>query len=129
MMNKKEIVETDRAPKAIGPYSQTIKLGPWLFTSGQIPIDPESGEIVQGDIEKQTERIMENIKNILIFCGMDLRDIIKTTVYLQDINEFSKFNEVYAKYFPLEAPARATVEVSKLPKGVGIEIEAIAYRE
>ena len=118
-MNRKEVMETERAPKAIGPYSQAVKLGPWLFTSGQIPLDPETGEVVQGGIEKQTERVMENIKNILIFCGMDL----------QDINEFSKFNEVYARYFSLEPPARSTVEVSRLPKNVRVEIEAVAYKE
>ena len=126
---KKDIIQTDTAPKAIGPYSQAVKVGPWLFTSGQIPVDPKSGEIVQGGIEKQTERVMENIKNILIFSGMDLNDVIKTTVYLNDINEFAKFNEVFARYFQINPPARATVEVSKLPKGVGIEIDAIAYKE
>ncbi len=126
---KKDIIQTDTAPKAIGPYSQAVKVGPWLFTSGQIPVDPKSGEIVQGGIEKQTERVMENIKNILIFSGMDLNDVIKTTVYLNDINEFAKFNEVFGRYFQINPPARATVEVSKLPKGVGIEIDAIAYKE
>ena len=126
---KKDIIQTETAPKAIGPYSQAVKVGPWLFTSGQIPVDPKSGEIVQGGIEKQTERVMENIKNILIFSGMDLNDVIKTTVYLNDINEFAKFNEVFARYFQINPPARATVEVSKLPKGVGIEIDAIAYKE
>ena len=128
-MRKKEVMETDRAPKAIGPYSQAIKLGPWLFTSGQIPIDPESNEVIQGGIEKQTERVMENIKSILLFCGMDLHDVVKTTVYMKDINEFPKFNEIYARYFHLEPPARATVEVSRLPKDVGVEIEAVAYKE
>ena len=126
---KKDIIQTETAPKAIGPYSQAVKVGPWLFTSGQIPVDPKSGEIVQGGIEKQTERVMENIKNILIFSGMDLNDVIKTTVYLNDINEFAKFNEVFARYFQINPPARATVEVSKLPKGVGIEIDAIAYKD
>lgn len=126
---KKDIIQTDTAPKAIGPYSQAVKVGPWLFTSGQIPIDPKSNEIVQGGIEKQTERVMENIKNILIFSGMDLNDVIKTTVYLKDINDFAKFNEVFARYFQINPPARATIEASRLPKDVGIEIDAIAYKE
>jgi len=126
---KKDIIQTETAPKAIGPYSQAVKVGPWLFTSGQIPIDPKSGEIVQGGIEKQTERVMENIKNILIFSGMDLNDVIKTTVYLKEIKEFAKFNEVFARYFQINPPARATVEVSRLPKDVGIEIDAIAYKD
>ena len=128
-MSKKEVIATDKAPKAIGPYSQAVKVGSWLFVSGQIPVDPATGEIVTGGIEKQTERVMENINNILIFSGMGLQDVIKTTIYLQNINEFAKFNETYAKFFPLEPPARATVEVSRLPKGVGIEIETIAYKE
>ncbi|OGL39007.1 MAG: hypothetical protein A2042_07695 [Candidatus Schekmanbacteria bacterium GWA2_38_11] len=128
-MYKKEVIATDKAPKAIGPYSQAVKVGSWLFVSGQIPVDPATGEIVTGGIEKQTERVMENINNILIFSGMGLQDVIKTTIYLQNINEFAKFNETYAKFFPLEPPARATVEVSRLPKSVGIEIETIAYKE
>ncbi|OGL46589.1 MAG: hypothetical protein A2149_00395, partial [Candidatus Schekmanbacteria bacterium RBG_16_38_11] len=123
------VIATDKAPKAIGPYSQAVKVGSWLFVSGQIPVDPATGEIVTGGIEKQTERVMENINNILIFSGMGLQDVIKTTIYLQNINEFAKFNETYAKFFPLEPPARATVEVSRLPKSVGIEIETIAYKE
>jgi len=128
-MSKKEVIATNKAPKAIGPYSQAVRVGSWLFVSGQIPLDPNTGEVVTGDIVKQTERVMENIKNILISSGMDLQDVIKTTVYLKNIDEFSKFNETYAKYFLFEPPARATVEVSRLPKGVGIEIETIAYRE
>ena len=128
-MSKKEVIATNKAPKAIGPYSQAVRVGSWLFVSGQIPLDPNTGEVVTGDIVKQTERVMGNIKNILISSGMDLQDVIKTTVYLKNIDEFSKFNETYAKYFLFEPPARATVEVSRLPKGVGIEIETIAYRE
>ncbi len=119
------IVDTDKAPKAIGPYSQAVRAGNLLFVSGQIPLDPE-GNVVEGDIRVQTERVMENVKAIVEAAGGTLRDIVKTTVYLKDINDFQGFNEVYQRFFPEAPPARATVEVSSLPKGVDIEVEAVA---
>lgn len=122
----KEIIRTERAPKAIGPYSQAVRIGDLLFISGQIPLDC-SGKVVEGDIKTQTERVMENIKAIVEGAGGRMEDIVKTTVYLKDIEDFKDFNEVYGRFFPEDPPARATVEVSNLPKGVGIEIEAIAF--
>lgn len=125
----KEVIYTDRAPRPIGPYSQAIKIGPWLFISGQIPIDPSTGHIVEGDIEAQTQRVLENIKAILEAANCTLKDVIKVTVYLVDLNDFQRFNKVYCRYFPDSPPARTTVQVSALPRGVRIEIDAIAYKE
>jgi 2-iminobutanoate/2-iminopropanoate deaminase len=129
-MNQK-IVSTDRAPKAIGPYSQAVRAqwflsGGLLFTSGQIPIDPATGEIVPGDIRTQTRRVLDNLHVILRAAGTGLRDVVKTTVFLKDLGDFAAMNEVYATYFPEGPPARSTVEVSRLPKDVRIEIDAIA---
>jgi 2-iminobutanoate/2-iminopropanoate deaminase len=121
-----QMIETDRAPKAIGPYSQAIKYESLIFISGQIAIDPENQEFIGGDIISQTERVMENIKGILEEIGLSFEHIIKTTIYLRNINDFDKVNQVYGRYFKEHKPARATVEVSNLPKGALIEIEAIA---
>jgi 2-iminobutanoate/2-iminopropanoate deaminase len=123
----KQPVRTERAPKAIGPYSQGIKAGGFLFISGQIPIDPATGEIVQGDTAAQTDRVLHNIRNIIEDSGATLHDVVKTTIYLADMDDFAAVNEVYARYFDSEPPARATVQVSRLPKDVRVEIEAIAW--
>lgn len=121
----KEIIKTDQAPAAIGPYSQAVKTGNFIFVSGQVPLDPVSGQI-QGDIQSQTHQVLKNIQAILLAAGASLKDILKTTVFLKNLDDFSALNEVYQKYFPGEAPARSTVEVSRIPKGALVEIEAIA---
>jgi len=122
---KKRVIQTEKAPKAIGPYSQAIQAGPFLFVSGQIPIDPSTGELVGGDIQEQTRRILENIKQILESQRLALPDVVKTTIFLKDMGNFAKVNEIYAAYFPTEAPARSTIEVARLPKDAEIEIEAV----
>ena len=120
-----EIIAPDNAPAAAGPYSQAVRLGNILFTSGQIPLDPVSGEIVGSDIEAQTERICENLKAVLCEAGVTFDKVIKTTCFLSDMADFAKFNEVYAKYFT-EKPARSCLAVRELPKGVLVEVECIA---
>ena len=122
----KDIVNTDNAPKAIGPYSQAVKTNGFIFVSGQIPIDPDTNVIVKGDIAEQTIRVIKNIKNILEAGGSGLEYVVKTTVYLKDLKKFDDMNRVYGGFFTTLFPARATVEVSNLPKGVDIEIDAIA---
>jgi 2-iminobutanoate/2-iminopropanoate deaminase len=119
-------VDCPGAPKAIGPYSQAIKLGDMLFLSGQIPLDPATGEISAPDIEGQTRRVLENLRAILEYTGGSMGSIIKTTVYLTSLLDFQLMNEVYAEYFPFRPPARSTVEVKALPKDAMIEIDAIA---
>jgi 2-iminobutanoate/2-iminopropanoate deaminase len=126
---RKEVVYTDKAPKPIGPYSQAVKVGPWLFLSGQIPIDPRSGEVVDGDIEVQTRRVLENVKAILESMGYTLDDVVKVTVYLADLKDFPRFNNVYSEYFKDKPPARTTVQVAGLPRNAKIEIDVIAYKE
>jgi 2-iminobutanoate/2-iminopropanoate deaminase len=121
----KQIISTDKAPKAIGPYSQAVRIEKFLFLSGQIPINPASGEI-KGDIQSQTTQVLENIKAVLIAAGSSMNNIVKTTVFLKDLNDFTAMNEIYQKYFIIDPPARSTVEVSRLPKGALIEIESIA---
>jgi 2-iminobutanoate/2-iminopropanoate deaminase len=123
---KKEIIITDNAPKAIGPYSQGVKVGELIFTSGQIPIDPKDGNTVSDDIKLQTRRVIKNLEAVLEAGGSSLNQIVKTTVYLRNMAEFQAMNEVYGEYFKENPPARATVEVSRLPKDVMIEIEAVA---
>lgn len=120
-----EYICTDKAPGAIGPYSQAIKLGNILFTSGQIPLDPESGEIVGDDIRQQTERVCKNLSAVLESAGTDFSKVIKTTCFLSDMSDFAAFNEVYAKYF-ISKPARSCVAVKELPKKVLVEVELIA---
>ena len=124
-MNKK-MIQTEKAPKAIGPYSQAIQAGNLLFISGQIPIDPVTGELVKGEIGQQTARVLDNIKGILESQGLGAEDVVKVTIFLKDMGNFNQMNEVYALYFPSLSPARSTVEVARLPRDVGIEIEAIA---
>jgi 2-iminobutanoate/2-iminopropanoate deaminase len=122
----KQIVATPRAPAAIGPYSQAVVWNGLAFLSGQIPLDPATGQIVAGDIAVQTGRVMENLKAVLEACGSSLDRVLKTTVYLKDMGEFARMNEVYARYFPSEPPARATVEVARLPRDVRVEIDLVA---
>jgi 2-iminobutanoate/2-iminopropanoate deaminase len=122
----KQIVATEAAPRAIGPYSQAVISRGLVFVSGQIPLDPAKGQMVAGDIAAQTERVLENLRAILEACGSSLDRVVKTTVYLADLEDFPKMNEVYARYFPSAPPARATVQVARLPRDARIEIEAIA---
>jgi 2-iminobutanoate/2-iminopropanoate deaminase len=122
----KNVVATNRGPKPIGPYSQAIKANGFIYLSGQVALDPKSGEIVGSDIRQQTERVFENIIGILEAAGANLHHVIKTTVFLKDMNDFPAMNEVYARYFTAAAPARSTVEVSRLPKDTLVEIEVIA---
>lgn len=120
-------IETRAAPAAVGPYSQAVRAGSLVFCSGQIPLDPASGEVVTGDVTAQTRRTLENLRAVLAAAGLSMSDVVRTTVFLVDLAEFSRMNEVYATYFRPPYPARATVEVSALPKGVRVEIDAIAY--
>ncbi len=122
----KDSIQTDRAPRAIGPYSQAIKAGGFLFASGQIPIDPESGQFVAGGIEEQTEQVLKNLSAVLQAAGSSLDRVVKTTVFLADMDEFARMNEVYGKFFTENPPARATVEAARLPRDARVEIEAIA---
>ena len=122
----KKVIQTEKAPKAIGPYSQAIQAGNFLFLSGQIPLDPETGELVKGDIRQQTKQVLKNIKGILESQKLGMEDVVKVTIFLKDIGNFNQVNEVYATYFPSSPPARSTVEVAKLPRDADIEIEAIA---
>lgn len=123
-----EVIKTNKAPEAIGPYSQAIVTGSFVYTSGQIPINPQTGEVVDGGIEEQAKQVLENLKNVLEAAGSSLNKVVKTTVFIKDMDSFAKVNEVYAKYFSEPYPARSCVEVSKLPKGVLIEIEAVAIK-
>ncbi|MBI4713516.1 MAG: RidA family protein [Planctomycetes bacterium] len=122
----KSIISTSHAPVAIGPYSQAVLTNGWLFVSGQIPIDPATDKIISDNISKQTEQVLNNLKAIVEKAGGTMQNIVKTTVYIKDINEFTAMNEVYKQYFTHDPPARATVEVARLPKDVKIEIDAIA---
>ena len=122
----KEIVTTDRGPKAIGPYSQAVKANGFVFVSGQIAIDPKTQQLIEGTIAQQTERVMENLKGIVEASGSSLGKVVKTTVFLADMNDFAAMNEIYGRYFAAQPPARATVQVSRLPKDVSVEIEVVA---
>lgn len=121
----KTAIRTEAAPAAIGPYSQAIKVGNLLFASGQIPLRPD-GTLVSGDIKAQTEQVIQNIQAVLAAAGLGLDDVVKTTCFLQDLEDFAAFNEVYGRYFAATPPARSTVEVARLPKDVLIEIEVVA---
>jgi 2-iminobutanoate/2-iminopropanoate deaminase len=123
---KKRVIHTDKAPKAIGPYSQAIQAGNFLFLSGQLPLDPVTGELVKGDIRQQTQRVLANLKGILESQKLGMEDVVKVTIFLKDMGNFSQVNEVYATYFPSSPPARSTVEVARLPRDADIEIEVIA---
>ncbi len=122
----KQVITTDRGPQAIGPYSQAIKANGFIFISGQIAFDPATGKLVEGDIRVQTERVMENLKGIVEAAGSALDRVVKTSVFLKDMNDFAAMNETYGRYFPSNPPARATVEVARLPRDVRVEIELIA---
>lgn len=123
---KHQVVHTDNAPKAIGPYSQAVKAGNMLFVSGQVPFVPETMEIVEGDVKAQTAQSLKNVQAILAEAGLDFSHVVKSTVFIKDMNEFAAINEVYAEYFGENKPARACVEVARLPKDVKVEIEVIA---
>jgi 2-iminobutanoate/2-iminopropanoate deaminase len=122
----KQIITTQNAPAAIGPYSQAIRVGPFLFTSGQIPLDPSTGSIVEGDITAQVRRVMQNLQAVLQAAGLSFTDVIKTTIFVKDMGQFSTINQVYGQCFPSAPPARSTVQVAKLPLDAGVEIEMIA---
>lgn len=125
----KKVISTKRAPAAIGPYSQGVMINNFLFISGQLPMDPETMEMVTGDIQQQTKQSLENIKAILEEAGLNFNNVIKTTVFIKDMDDFAKINEIYGNYFNKNKPARACVEVARLPKDAGVEIEAIAAVE
>ena len=122
----KRVVQTEMAPKAIGPYSQAIQAGNFLFLSGQIPLDPKTGELVKGDIRQQTKQVLNNLEGVLGSEKLEMKDVVKVTIFLRDIGNFNQVNDVYATYFPSSPPARSTVQVAKLPRDAEIEIEAIA---
>ena len=123
---KNEVIHTNNAPAALGPYSQAIKAGNLLFLSGQVPLDPETMTVVEGGIKEQATRSLTNIKNVLAEAGADFSNVVKTTVFIKDMNEFNDLNEVYAEFFGENKPARSCVEVARLPKDVKVEIELIA---
>ena len=122
----KEIIQTEHAPQAIGPYSQAVRANGLIFASGQIPIDPQTGEFVPGGIEEQTEQVLKNLTAVLEAAGSSLFNVVKTTVFLVDMQEFKAMNEVYGRFFKEQPPARATVEAARLPRDARVEIEAIA---
>jgi len=123
----KEIISTENAPGAIGPYSQAVKTGNMVFVSGQIPIDPATGQFVSEDVAEQTQQVFKNLQAVLEAAGSGLDKVVKTTVFLADMNDFAAMNEVYGKFFTSDHPARATVQAARLPRDARVEIEAIAY--
>lgn len=122
----KDIIASEQAPKAVGPYSQAVRVGNLVFLSGQIPLDPASGQIVEGGIQEQTKRVFENLRAVLTAAGLSFENVVKTTVFLKNLADFVPMNEIYAQYFPSNPPARSTVEVARLPRDVSVEIDAIA---
>ena len=126
-MLTKEVVVSPDAPKAIGPYSAGIKAGPFVFSAGQLGIDPASGNLVEGGVEAQTRQALANLKAILVAAGVDMDAVVKTTVYLQDMGDFARMNAIYAEFFSGDYPARTAVQVAALPKGAAVEVEAIAF--
>jgi 2-iminobutanoate/2-iminopropanoate deaminase len=123
-----ERIATEGAPAAIGPYSQGVRAGDWIFLSGQIPLDPASGELVPGGIEAQTRQVMRNLRAVLAAAGLDFAALIKTTIYLVDLADFAAVNTIYGEYFPGSPPARATLQVAGLPRGSRIEIEGVVWQ-
>jgi 2-iminobutanoate/2-iminopropanoate deaminase len=121
-----KIISTEQAPKAIGPYSQAVVSNGFAFLSGQIPLDPATGQLIDGDVTAQTARVLENLKAVLEACGSSLGRVVKTTVFLKDLGEFTQMNAVYSEYFPENPPARSTVEAARLPRDVRVEIDCIA---
>ena len=126
-MNDLKLINTPEAPAAIGPYSQAVVAGEWVFASGQIPVDPATGDLIEGGIAEQTDRAMKNLAAVLHEAGLSLNHVVKTTVYLADMGTFAEMNEVYAKHFGDHRPARATVQAGALPKSTRVEIDAIAH--
>jgi 2-iminobutanoate/2-iminopropanoate deaminase len=124
----KTVISTTEAPSAVGPYSQAIAAGPFVFCSGQIPLEPETGVLVGGGISVQTERVLQNIAAVLRAYGLGFEHVVKTTVFMTDLANFGEMNTVYAEYFPSDPPARSTLQVAALPKGANVEIEAIAFK-
>ncbi len=122
----KDIISTDRAPRAIGPYSQAVRAGAMVFASGQIPIDPATGEFVAGGVAEQTEQVLRNLTAVFEAAGVGMNQVVKTTVFLADMDDFTAMNEVYGRFFGAEPPARATVQAARLPRDARVEIEAIA---
>ena len=129
LLTVKQIIATDRAPRAIGPYSQAVRAGNLVFASGQIPIDPATGEFVAGGIAEQTDQVLRNLTSVFAAAGVELNQIVKTTVYLADMEDFAAMNEVYGRFFGAQPPARATVQAARLPRDARVEIEAIAVSE
>jgi 2-iminobutanoate/2-iminopropanoate deaminase len=125
----KKAVSSEKAPRAIGPYSQAVASGELLFLSGQIPLDPDSGELVTGDVARETRRVLDNLGAVLAAAGAGFENLLKTTIYLTNLGDFNAVNQVYAEYFPRDPPARATVEVRALPRGARVEIDGIARLE
>lgn len=125
-MSKRQAVRTDRAPAAIGPYSQAVRSGGFIFVSGQIALDPATGQLVEGSVEAQVRQVLSNLKAILEAAGSGLEHVVKTTIFLRSMDDFAAVNRVYAEFFPEPAPARSTVAVAALPRGAAVEIEAIA---
>jgi 2-iminobutanoate/2-iminopropanoate deaminase len=123
---KREVIKSERAPKAIGPYEQALKLDGWVFTSGQIPLDPKSGAMVEGGIGAQTRQVLENLRGVLEAAGTSMGRVVKATVYMTNLADFQKMNEVYAEFFPQDKPVRSTVGVAALPRGAQVEIDLIA---
>ena len=123
-----KVIHTDKAPKAIGPYSQAIEAGDFIFTSGMIPVIPETGEIAGDTVEEQAKQAFNNLKNLVEASGSSLEKVVKTTVFIKDMNDFSRINEVYASFFTENLPARSCVEVARLPKDVKLEVEAVALK-
>ena len=123
----KEIILTQNAPAPVGPYSQAVKVDGWVFASGQIPIDPQTRRMIEGAVAEQTRRVLQNLREVLAAAGVTVNDVVKTTVYMTDLGQFAEMNTVYAEFFGDAAPARATVEVAKLPKNGLVEIECIAH--
>jgi len=125
---KKKIIKTLNAPAAIGPYSQAVEANEFVFISGQIPLDPVTGNMAQGDVKKQTRQVLENARAILLAAGCDLSTVVKVTIYLKSMDDFASVNETYAEYFPVEPPARSTIQAAKLPKDASIEMDFIALK-
>ncbi len=123
---ERTVISTDQAPSAVGPYSQAIIAGEFVFTAGQIPMDPATGRLLEGDIQEQTRQVLSNVKAVLQAAGTSLDKVVKVTVFLQDMGDFKAMNEVYAEFFVREPPARSAIQAAALPLGVGVEIEAIA---
>ncbi|WP_413294078.1 RidA family protein [Bdellovibrio sp. HCB185ZH] len=124
----KKVIHTDNAPKAVGPYSQAVAMGDFLFCSGQISIDPKTNEVFTGDIKTQTEMVMKNVEAVLAANNMNFSNVVKTTIFLTNMADFATVNEIYAKSFTAAPPARSTVAVAALPKGVNVEVEVLAHR-